>query len=207
MTDGMGSGGHNVSVTGQDSVVVQAAAGQMAQLDLHAQWLSKNNNVRVYIDGEEDGTLLQGTALPPPEGGGRRFRSKPGGKVEVLLVTDILTSLSFVSFAVSAICEDGWRMLAWNETALPCRCLGASCKATVPSPTDFTYPNRSSAQPMAVSAGFAPAADSWVQGKDELSAAGNNDRFCKYYGGVLMPDGRVLLVPYMANHVGLYDPS
>eukprot|EP01046_Picozoa_sp_COSAG06_P127926 COSAG06_NODE_76720_length_120_cov_13.476190_1_plen_40_part_11 len=22
-----------------------------------------------------------------------------------------------------------------------------------------------------------------------------------------MPDGRVLLVPYMANHVGLYDPS
>ena len=68
LTDGMGSGGHNVSGSGQDSVVVQAAAGQMAQLDLHAQWLSKNNNVRVYIDGEEDGTVLQGTVLPPPEG-------------------------------------------------------------------------------------------------------------------------------------------
>ena len=29
----------------------------------------------------------------------------------------------------------------------------------------------------------------------------------KYYGGVLLPDGRVVLVPYNANHVGLYDPS
>jgi hypothetical protein len=107
LTDGMGSGGHAASGSGQDRAVVQAGPGQMAQLDLRALWLSKGNNVRVYIDGEEDGTTLQGTVLPPPDGGGRQFRSKPGGRIEVLLVTDILTSLSFVSFGVSAVCEDG----------------------------------------------------------------------------------------------------
>jgi hypothetical protein len=57
---------------------------------------------------------------------------------------------------------------------------------------------------MVVSAGFAPAADSWVQGKDDLSAVGSD---YKYEGGVLLPDGRVLLAPFAANHVGLYDPS
>ena len=46
-------------------------------------------------------------------------------------------------------------------------------------------------------------ADSWVQGKDDLSAAGRY----KYKGGVLLPDGRVVLVPWDAKHVGLYDPS
>ena len=30
-------------------------------------------------------------------------------------------------------------------------------------------------------------------------------RYSKYMGGVLLPDGRVLLVPYYANHLGLYD--
>ena len=79
--------------------------------------------------------------------------------MRVLLVTNILTSLSFVSFGVSAICADGWRMLAWNET-VPTPTKLASCKATIPSPTDFTYPDRYSVQPMAVSAGFAPAAAS-----------------------------------------------
>ena len=29
----------------------------------------------------------------------------------------------------------------------------------------------------------------------------------KYRGGVLLPDGRVVLVPWDAKHVGLYDPS
>ena len=32
---------------------------------------------------------------------------------------------------------------------------------------------------------------------------GNHDG--KYIGGVLLPDGRVVLVPNCANHVGLYD--
>jgi hypothetical protein len=102
----MGTNGHNVSRTGQDRAVVHAAAGQMAQLDLRALWLSKNNNVRVYVDGDEDGTILQGTVLPPTEGGGRTFRSKVGGKIEVLQVTDVLTSLSFFDLEVRMVCAD-----------------------------------------------------------------------------------------------------
>ena len=105
LTDGMGSGGHNVSGTGQDRTIVQAGAGQVAQLDLRALWMSKNNNLRVYVDGGEE-TLLRGTVLPPADGGGRRFRSKPGGKIELLLVTNVLTSLSFVSLSVRAPCVD-----------------------------------------------------------------------------------------------------
>ena len=103
LTDGMGSGGRNASISGQDYAVVQAAAGQLAQVDLRALWLSQRNNVRVTVDGGEE-TLLQGTVLPPPEGGGRRFRSKAGGTIQVLLVTDDPGSLSFVSLAVSAAC-------------------------------------------------------------------------------------------------------
>ena len=102
LTDGMGSGGHNASRTGQDWAIVQAGAGQVAQLNLRALWMSTNNNLRVYVDGEE--TLLRGTVLPPANGGGREFRSKPGGKIELLLVTDVLTSLSFVSLSVQAPC-------------------------------------------------------------------------------------------------------
>ena len=103
LTDGMGSGGHNVSGSGQDFATVQAGAGQVVQLDLRALWMSKNNNLRVYVDGGEE-TLLRGTVLPPADGGGRRFRSKPGGKIELLLVTDVLTSLSFISLSVWAPC-------------------------------------------------------------------------------------------------------
>jgi hypothetical protein len=103
LTDGMGTNGHNASTSGLDHAEVYASSGQMAQLDLRALWLGKNNNVRVSVDGGEE-TLLQGTVLPPLEGGGRRFRSKRGGKIEVLLVTDDLTSFSFLSLVVSAVC-------------------------------------------------------------------------------------------------------
>jgi hypothetical protein len=99
----MGSGGHNASGSGQDFATVQASAGQIAQLDLHAFWMHQNNNLRVTVDDGEEVTL-RGTVLPPADGGGRRFRSKPGGKIEVLLVTYELTSLSFVSLGVRASC-------------------------------------------------------------------------------------------------------
>ena len=102
LTDGMGSGGHNPSGSGQDFATVQASAGQIAQLDLHAFWVDQNNNLRVTVDDGEE-VLLRGTVLPR---GGRRFRSKPGGKIELLLVTDVLTSLSFISLGISATCSD-----------------------------------------------------------------------------------------------------
>ena len=105
LTDGMGTGGHNASLNGQNYAVVQAAAGQMAQVDLRALWLSQPNNLRVTVDGGPE-TVLQGTELPPPQGGGRRFRSKAGGNILVLLVTtENSASLSFFSLAVTEVCR------------------------------------------------------------------------------------------------------
>jgi hypothetical protein len=103
LTDGMGAGGHNV--LGQDWATMQAGAGQVAQLDLRALWLSKDNKLRVYVDDGEE-VLLRDTVLPPVDGGGRKFRSKPGGKIKLLLVTYVATSLSFVSLSVRAPCVD-----------------------------------------------------------------------------------------------------
>ena len=91
---------------------------------------------------------------------------------------------------------------AWNQTQLMAP-EDSTQACRVPSPTDFTYPDHYSVQPMVVSASFAPAADRWTEGKDDLSALGSQ----KYTGGVLLPDGRVVLVPWDAKHVGLYDPS
>lgn len=104
LTDGMGAGGHNVSRSGQDFATVQAGAGQVAQVILLALWMHQGNNLRVTVDDGEE-TLLSGTVLPPGEGG-QTFRSKPGGKIELMLVTDVLTSLSFVSLAMTALCMD-----------------------------------------------------------------------------------------------------
>eukprot|EP01043_Picozoa_sp_COSAG02_P034697 COSAG02_NODE_2441_length_8858_cov_31.570271_12_plen_408_part_00 len=104
LTDGMGSGGHNVSVTGQDFATVQAGAGQVAQLILLALWMHSGNNLRVAVD-DEDEVVLSGTMLPPE---GRTFRSKSGGTIKLLLVTDDLASLSFVSLSVHAKCVEAF---------------------------------------------------------------------------------------------------
>jgi hypothetical protein len=104
LTDGMGAGGRNVSRSGQDFATVQAGAGQVAQVILLALWMHQGNNLRVTVDDGEE-VVLRGTVLPPSVGG-RTFRSKPGGKIHVLLVTDVLTSLSFVNLAVHAACAD-----------------------------------------------------------------------------------------------------
>ena len=104
LTDGMGSGGHSASGSGQDFATVLAGAGQVAQLTLLALWMAQGNNLRVTVDDGEE-VLLRGTVLPP-SAGGRTFRSKPGGKIAVLLVTDVLTSLSFVNLAVHTACTD-----------------------------------------------------------------------------------------------------
>ena len=90
--------------------------------------------------------------------------------------------------------------VAWNQTyPLPPNNTARPC--LIPSPTEFQYPSNYTVQPMDASLEFEPAADRWTEGKDELSAAGGD----KYEGGVLLPDGRVVLVPWNANHVGLYD--
>jgi hypothetical protein len=123
LTDGMGTGGHNSSFNGQDYAVVQASAGQIAQVDLHALWMSQGNNLRVTVDSGDE-TVLQGTVLPPEEGGGRRFRTKVGGKIQVFLVTDKPASLSFVSMAVGVLCND---TLGCGEHGT---CAGGNCTMT-----------------------------------------------------------------------------
>jgi hypothetical protein len=120
LTDGMGAGGHNASFAGLDYALVRAGAGQEAQLEVLALWLSQGNNVRVKVDGVEE-TVLQGTVLPPADGGGRQFRSKVGGKIEVLLVEDRSGSLSFVSLAVRMGCVSSGACGAHGS------CVGGNC--------------------------------------------------------------------------------
>ena len=93
-----------------------------------------------------------------------------------------------------------WGVTVWNATVdyPPGAWL---CK--VPSPADFAYPSSYRVQPMDASPLFGPSTDRWAEGQDDLSALGGG----KYAGGVLLPDGRVVLVPWYAEHVGLYDPS
>jgi hypothetical protein len=123
-------------------------------------------------------------------------------------------------------CDDGWATIAqsgkrcatcamrlptavvvWNATLprpLPPAPPPGDGPLCVLSPTGYSYPVAYAAQTMLppVGGAFVPAADTWSEGKDDLSAVGSG----KYYGGVLLPDGRVLLVPRNAKHVGLYDP-
>jgi hypothetical protein len=103
LTDGMGAGGH-IGLS-QDWATVQVGASQVAQLDLRTLWLDKDNYLRVYVD-EGEPTVLAGMALPPMAGGGRRFRSKPGGKIQLLLVKSVVASLSFFSLSIEAACVD-----------------------------------------------------------------------------------------------------
>ena len=123
LTDGMGADGCNISVPGQATATVQAGPGQMAQLDLRALWLSRGDSVRVRVDDGEE-TLLQGTVLPPPESGGRSFRSKAAGNVTVVMATGELTSLLFVSFAVRAACVTAGGCGGHGD------CVGGSCRCS-----------------------------------------------------------------------------
>ena len=50
--------------------------------------------------------------------------------------------------------------------------------------------------------GFAPGDGGFVLGPAVVPAGGS-----KYLGGVLLPDGRVVFVPWDAAAVGLYDPG
>ena len=103
LTDGMGAGGH-IGLS-QDWATVQAGASQVAQLDLRTLWLDKDNYLHVIVD-EGEPTVLSRTVLPPVAGGGRRFRSKPGGKIQLLLVKNVVASLSFFSLSIEAACVD-----------------------------------------------------------------------------------------------------
>ena len=55
---------------------------------------------------------------------------------------------------------------------------------------------------MTATPGFAPGAGDFALGPAVVPAGGY-----KYVGGVLLPDGRVALVPDKVAAVGLYDPA
>ena len=44
---------------------------------------------------------------------------------------------------------------------------------------------------------YGPSKDQWTEGKDDLSAAAGD---YKYYGGVLLPDGRVVMAPFRLTY-------
>ena len=89
----------------------------------------------------------------------------------------------------------------WNQTH-PEAAQEPNDPCRVPSPTVFAYPAACDVRAQG-NRSYEGAADRWTEGKDDLTAAGSY----KYIGGVLLPDGRVVLVPRDAKHVGLYDPS
>ena len=96
-------------------------------------------------------------------------------------------------------CELSTGMAVWNQTH-PEAAQEPNDPCRVPSPTVFAYPAACDVRAQG-NRSYEGAADRWTEGKDDLSGAGSY----KYAGGVLLPDGRVVLVPYDAKRVGLYD--
>ena len=139
LTDGLGVGGHNGSASGTDITIVQALPGQRAQLDLHALWMAQQHNVRVVVDDAPE-TVLRGTELPKDDTN-RTFLSKPGGALQVMLVRpiDTDTGMSFVSFAVRAVCVDRSGCSAHSSNCIQgnCTCdagwIGSACTNSTPS--------------------------------------------------------------------------
>ena len=214
--------------------MVHTTPKHVAQLDLRTLWMSPGNNIRVYIDDDEEGTVLRGTTLPPARGGdeGRRFRSKPGGKVKVLLVTDSPGSLSFFSIAIHTactdalcghgscdaiaglcLCDNGYGgptcnlhcpnvVHAWNETK-PLVKASTEVDCNVASPTMFEYPRSYELLSLVPTPNFVGSPGVFSFGPIVPPDHISNE---KYSSGVLLPDGRVVFVPDSSPSVGLYDP-
>eukprot|EP01048_Picozoa_sp_COSAG05_P034081 COSAG05_NODE_14037_length_410_cov_0.977492_1_plen_106_part_10 len=93
-------------------------------------------------------------------------------------------------------------MYSWNETwssALMASRITRNCP--VPSPTQFHFPSTYSILNMTPTPGYVSTPGTFIKGPNVGSSGG------KYYGGVLLPHGRVLLVPFNADTVGLYNPQ
>ena len=88
----------------------------------------------------------------------------------------------------------------WNRTQLLSPNVSQhSC--TVPSPTQFEYFQGTNATPKLV------PTPGYVSRAGTLTVGPNVGAQGKYFGGVLLPDGRVVLVPCDAATIGLYDPA
>ena len=76
-----------------------------------------------------------------------------------------------------------------------------NCSWALPTPVHVALPTNYSLLPITPTPGF-------ISEKGAFTG-GPNVRFGqeKFAGGVLLPNGRVVLVPANANTVGLFDPS
>eukprot|EP01048_Picozoa_sp_COSAG05_P020903 COSAG05_NODE_3691_length_1904_cov_1.136842_1_plen_432_part_01 len=93
-------------------------------------------------------------------------------------------------------------MYSWNEAwspALIASRLTRNC--SVPSPALFQFPSTYSLLKMTPTPDYRSAPGTFTIGPNIGSGQ------YKYIGGVLLPDGRVLLVPENADTIGLYNPQ
>ena len=74
---------------------------------MRALFLAKGDSLRIRIDGGKE-TVLSGHVLPPLAQGSRTYRSKVGGTVSVLTITDKQDGrASFFSLGVRGTCRAG----------------------------------------------------------------------------------------------------
>ena len=226
LTDGIGV--HKVSQDGlSDYVRILAPPGQKVQLNLTSQYLRPNDKIQIYDApalGNASGSFNPTATLqnnpdewPLKPAASRIFRSS-GRAMLVRLVSDQphgpRTGMVF-SFDIKCLCDElggseGPRTVVWDEVrALP---NGTSLKTQqgskclVPSPTDFPEPERPMAlnRPIRANPQFHQkgANITWGRAPGPYVLGGP----AKYAGGVLLLDGRVLLVPHNEDSIGLFDP-
>ena len=141
LTDGMGAGGHNSSVSGFDDGTLQAAPGKVAALVLQSLHISPADYVEVFLNGAMAGVTFRGTDLKIYPEAQRTFRSKPGGKIRVQAYSDLLERGQAIFFSFRVPCGDdagcGGHGTC-DKTKGMCRCqsgwIGPACGAPSVSP-------------------------------------------------------------------------
>jgi hypothetical protein len=212
LTDGIGI--HNASRDGLDSVTILAPPGQTVRLSLISMYLQIGDAVQLFEGNSTDGDPmeeLRGMELPAK----RIFVSK-GRSLTVRSIHDAERNAGLgkiFSFGIECVCADnspGARSVVWDEVrALPngtslYSAPGTTC--AVPSPTDFPTDLTLNMSLLNRERNYAFAAGqtnaTWGGRPGPYVLAGP----AKYAGGVLLLDGRVLLVPHNEDSIGLYDP-
>jgi len=84
-----------------------------------------------------------------------------------------------------------------------CRSVAASAAGCVDYPTNYVYPSSYTTRSLVAVAGYDAGTPSFAT--VDISATISTDS--KYNGGVLLPSGKVVFVPYNADKVGIFDPS
>ena len=213
ITDGVGV--HNASLDNLDSVTILAPPGQKVRLNLTSMYLPIGDVLQLFEGNSTDGDPtkeLRGTELNSTD----RIFTSTGRSLTVRSIHDTTRNAGLgmlFSFRIECICagdSPGARVVVWDENrALPNGSALYSTPGTtcaVPSPTDF---------PTALAPNITLLAratnDRFLEGHAEATWGGRPGPYVlagpkKYAGGVLLLDGRVMLVPHDEDSIGLYDP-